>query len=75
MLPSWSWMMPWLSDSPNPVPWPGGLVVKKGSKIRPLISEGMPGPLSVTVSWTDRRFGMVRVVSVSVREDAVWRMA
>ena len=26
-------MIPWQMDNPNPVPWPGGLVVKNGSKI------------------------------------------
>src|SRR5689334_5310478 len=30
---------------PNPVPSPTGLVVKNGSKMRDLISAGMPGPV------------------------------
>src|ERR1700676_734791 len=31
--------------NPRPVPTPAGLVVKNGSKIRPKVSAGMPGPL------------------------------
>jgi hypothetical protein len=40
--------IPWQRESPSPVPWPRGLVVKNGSKIRDWISAGMPGPLSAT---------------------------
>ena len=33
-------------SSPMPVPLPGALVVKKGSKMRGATSAGMPGPSS-----------------------------
>src|SRR5262252_149908 len=33
-----------------PVPMPTGLVVKKGSKMRPCASSGMPHPVSETLS-------------------------
>ena len=45
-------MMPWQMDSPSPVPTPTGLVVKKGSKMRPSISGGMPQPVSRTSTTT-----------------------
>ena len=38
--------MSWLMDRPNPVPSPGGLVVKNGSKIFSFTSGAMPVPLS-----------------------------
>ena len=38
---------------PRPVPWPGALVVKKGSKTWGATSGGMPGPLSSTEQKTD----------------------
>src|SRR6476469_9631377 len=38
--------MSWLIDRPRPVPSPGGLVVKHGSNILSLTSDGMPVPLS-----------------------------
>ena len=37
---------------PRPVPWPTGLVVKNGSKMRSRISAGMPGPLSAMRTTT-----------------------
>ena len=37
---------PKLSDSPSPVPTPGSLVVKNGSKIFSRSSAGMPLPVS-----------------------------
>ena len=40
--PPWSATMPWLTANPRPVPWPTGLVVKNGSKIRGRIAAGMP---------------------------------
>src|SRR5664279_5963885 len=40
-------MMPWVIDKPRPVPVPTGLVVKKGSKMRLMISCGMPEPVSL----------------------------
>src|SRR3990167_3794823 len=49
MVPPWLSTIPRHSESPRPVPWPGGFVVKKGSKIRPWISGGMPAPGSATV--------------------------
>ena len=42
--------MPCTTDSPSPVPWPTGLVVKNGSKMRARISGVMPAPVSRTVS-------------------------
>src|SRR5688572_2904637 len=36
--------------SPSPVPFPGGFVVKKGSKIRSMSSASTPGPESATVT-------------------------
>ena len=38
------------NGSPSPVPTPGGLVVKKGSKMRAWSAGGIPGPVSVTRS-------------------------
>ena len=49
---------PWLRtivsavESPSPVPLPVSFVVKNGSKMRLMTSEGMPAPVSVTVSTT-----------------------
>ncbi len=40
--------MPWHVARPRPTPFPGGLVVKNGSKMRGRIASGMPGPLSQT---------------------------
>ena len=39
-------------ESPNPVPLPISLVVKKGSKILLMISGEMPCPVSATVTTT-----------------------
>src|SRR5712691_2540739 len=39
-------------SSPSPVPWPTGLVVKNGSKIRSWISAGIPGPVSANSTTT-----------------------
>ena len=46
--------MPYADDSPSPVPWPTGLVVKKGSKARARVSGLMPSPVSETVARTYR---------------------
>jgi hypothetical protein len=43
-------MMPYTVDSPRPVPWPSGLVVKNGSKMWLMTSAGMPVPVSATAS-------------------------
>ena len=51
---------------PSPVPSPTGLVVKNGSKIRSLMSSGMPGPLSPTSTSTLPSSRAVRMVSVPV---------
>src|SRR5213594_3355246 len=40
--------IPMPTERPSPVPSPIGFVVKKGSKIRPATSSGMPGPSSET---------------------------
>src|SRR2546430_8811456 len=50
MRPPCSFRMPWQIDSPNPVPWPSGLVVKNGSNTRRATSSGIPGPESVTLT-------------------------
>ena len=42
--------MPWQIDRPRPVPTPGALVVKNGSKMRGRISGRIPSPLSATSS-------------------------
>jgi hypothetical protein len=44
--PSWV-TMPWQMDRPSPVPVPSGLVVKKGSKMRPRMCSGIPQPESL----------------------------
>ena len=46
--PSCACVMPCTTESPSPVPRPGSLVVKNGSKIRSRISVSIPWPLSVT---------------------------
>ena len=50
--PPWSVTMPWAMASPRPVPCPGGLVVKNGSKMREATSAGIPGPSSQTSKTT-----------------------
>lgn len=37
-----------LTDSPSPVPFPAGLVVKKGSNTLSKIASGIPPPVSIT---------------------------
>ena len=41
---------------PRPVPWPSGLVVKNGSKMRSRIFSGMPLPLSMIRTTTSLAF-------------------
>ena len=43
-------MMSWLNDNPSPVPCPGGLAAKTGSKILSALSAGMPGPMRIATS-------------------------
>ena len=45
-------------DRPSPVPKPGGLVVKNGSKIRARVAASMPAPVSVTESTNARVDGI-----------------
>ena len=45
MRPPWSATMPWAMARPRPVPCPGGLVVKNGSKMRGSDVLGDPRPL------------------------------
>ena len=49
-------------SSPSPVPSPTGLVVKNGSKMRPRMSSGTPGPVSPnsTSSQSSSRAGAYR---------------
>ena len=51
MVPPYLRTIPWVTQRPRPVPL-GFLVEKKGSKMRALMSSGMPVPLSATVSAT-----------------------
>src|SRR5450756_3046606 len=44
--PPWALTMPWLTDSPSPVPLPTSFEVKKGSKIRLRFFSGIPQPVS-----------------------------
>jgi hypothetical protein len=40
------------TESPSPLPWPGDLVVKKGSKIRSRTLSSIPIPVSLTSTQT-----------------------
>src|SRR6058998_3573156 len=51
----------WQIARPRPVPSSGPLVVKKGSKMRPRISRGIPGPESPTVTRTQPARAGVRL--------------
>src|SRR3984957_16672877 len=53
-------------SNPSPVPSPTGLVLKNGSKIRFLMSAGMPGPLSPISTSAQSPSRAVRMVSVPV---------
>ena len=48
MRPPCSRTMPWLIESPSPVPSPSGLVVKKGSNTWAASASDIPGPSSTT---------------------------
>ncbi|MNZ92171.1 hypothetical protein D3C78_1111860 [compost metagenome] len=50
--PPWVRITPCTTARPRPVPWPTGLVVKKGSKMRCTVVASMPGPLSSTLKAT-----------------------
>ena len=52
MKPPLCWTTPNTVESPRPVPLPGSLVVKKGSKILDRVAASMPTPVSVTESQT-----------------------
>ena len=52
MNPPWLPTMPCTVESPIPVPFPTSFVVKNGSKVRSMISLGMPSPVSLTVRTT-----------------------
>ena len=54
-LSTWMWpplclTMPYTVARPSPVPLPGSLVVKNGSKMRARVASSMPVPVSVTAS-------------------------
>ena len=54
-------------ESPSPVPCPGALVVKKGSKMRTLVASSIPVPVSVMAIRTNGpalRSGSGRAASV-----------
>ena len=52
MKPPVCFTIPYTVESPSPVPLPTSLVVKNGSKILSMMSEGMPVPLSLTSTST-----------------------
>ena len=53
--------MPWLTESPNPVPFPTSLEVKNGSKIRFRFFSGMPQPVStIDIATIGSGFGSGR---------------
>src|SRR5947199_586114 len=54
--------IPYDTESPRPLPSPGGLVVKNGSKIRGSASSGIPGPVSRTSTQAGRSDGTTRTV-------------
>ena len=55
--------MPSEIDRPRPVPWPVGLVVKNGLKMRSSKWAGMPGPVSSTSMRIVSPRARVRTVS------------
>jgi hypothetical protein len=63
------------SDRPSPVPSPGGLVVKKGSKIRACTAAGIPGPLSFTSMRTRAGSAVIPVLIASRRCVSIGRIA
>jgi len=52
MVPPRALTTPWATASPSPVPWPTGLVVKKGSKTLLRCSAAIPLPVSDTTRQT-----------------------
>ena len=52
-LPLCASIIPRLTESPKPVPFPSSFVVKKGSKILSICSLAIPGPLSEIVNTTE----------------------
>ena len=75
MVPPCSSTMPRQSDSPSPVPSPGGFVVKKGSKILARIAAGIPGPVSAMARRTCCPVRSRPVVMVSRRGEPLPRIA
>src|SRR5581483_9793385 len=63
MRPPWSATIDCAMARPSPVPWPGALVVKNGSKIRVRRSAGIPGPVSTNSTCVSPRTCRVRMVS------------
>ena len=63
-VPPESVTMPCTVASPRPVPWPGSLVVKKGSKARSRTSSAMPVPSSTTVMRTPSATPATAIASV-----------
>ena len=47
MVPPCALTMPWLTESPSPVPLPTSFEVKNGSKMRFRFSSGIPQPVSM----------------------------
>ena len=54
MLPPAARTMSSVVERPSPVPKPGGLVVKKGSKMRAWVMSSIPAPVSLTESTNAR---------------------
>ena len=76
-LPLWPAKIRLAMERPRPVPPRSDLVVKKGSKIRPRFSAGMPGPESATemVSvWSCAAVSTVRLPRSSMASSALVRM-
>jgi len=59
--------MPWLMESPRPVPSPSALVVKKGSNTCAASASDMPGPSSATSMATPSSHRRARTTTVPGR--------
>ena len=66
--PPCAFTISYANDNPSPVPWPVGLVVKKGWKILSMMFFGMPLPLSAIDTQTPRppKGGVICVVFYSI---------
>ena len=67
MRPPCSRTMPWLIESPRPVPSPSGLVVKNGSNTCAASASDIPGPSSATSTATPSSQRRARTTTVPGR--------